>query len=171
MTTDLTALETRIAALEVKARVAEDIEEIRALKGAYAEACDLGYDPDAMAELFTEDAVWEFTNSWGVHRGHAEIRRFMENVGKEILWALHYMIGPVITVHDETTASGKWYILELATMTGVADPAERDAVILSGTYADEYEKVDGAWKFKHVTVNIGQSSNLDQGWVRQQFRS
>jgi uncharacterized protein (TIGR02246 family) len=169
--TDLTQLEQRIARLERQAQIAEDIEAIRALKGAYAEACDLGYDPDAMAALFTEDAVWEFTNSWGVHRGHAEIRTFMENVGKEILWALHYMIGPVIEVHDETTASGKWYILELATMTGVTNAEEHDAVILSGTYADQYEKVDGAWKFKHVKVNIGQSSNLDQGWVRQQFRS
>lgn len=169
--TDITALEQRLATLEQKARVAEDIQQILALKGAYAEACDLGYDPDAMAELFTEDAVWEFTNSWGAHHGHAEIKRFMENVGKEILWALHYMIGPVITVHDETTASGKWYILELATMTGVDDPETRDAVILSGTYTDQYEKVDGLWKFKRVTVNIGQSSNLDQGWVRQQFRT
>lgn len=168
--TDLTTLEARISLLEEQARVAEDIQAILALKGAYAEACDLGYDPDAMAALFTEDAVWEFTNSWGVHRGHDEIRAFMTNVGKEILWALHFMIGPVISVHDHTTASGKWYILELATMTGVGG-ADEDAVILSGTYADQYEKVDGAWKFKHVTVNIRQSSNLDQGWVRQQFRS
>lgn len=168
---NLDALEDRLLKLERKAQIMQDIEDIRALKGAYAEACDLGYDPDAMAALFTEDAVWEFTNSWGTHRGLDEIRTFMKNVGKEIHWALHFMIGPVITVHDETTASGKWSILELATMSPVDGSTANDAVILSGTYSDKYEKVDGQWKFKHVLVNIGQSSNLDQGWVRQQFRS
>ena len=149
---------------------ARDIEEIRALKTKYAEACDLGYNADAMADLFTPDAVWEFTNEWGMHRGLKEIDQFMVDVGKQIKWALHFMIGPTIMIHSPTHATGKWYILELATMVGVNDPNGRDAVILSGTDNDVYAKVDGVWKFKHVKVNASQCSNLADGWVKQPLR-
>ena len=106
MTDVLEHLLARVETLEAKVQEARDIEAIRALKTRYAEACDLGYDPDAMAALFTPDAVWEFTNAWGIHRGTAEIRQFMVDVGKQIQWALHFMIGPTITIEDATLASG-----------------------------------------------------------------
>jgi hypothetical protein len=107
-----------------------------------------------------------------VHRGHAEIHRFVAEVAKQILWALHFMTNPIIDVAaDAQTATGRWLILELATMVGVDDPAARDAVVLSGTYDDTYVKEDGMWKFKHVKVNVAQLSNLDEGWVRQPFRA
>jgi hypothetical protein len=160
----------RIEVLEARVQEARDADEIRALKARYAEACDLGYNADAMAELFAPDGVWEFTNAWGIHRGRDEIHRFMVEAGKQIKWALHFMIGPTITVHSPVSASGKWYILELATMVGVDDPDGRDAVILSGTYHDRYVKIDGDWKFEHVKVNIDQCSNLADGWVKQPLR-
>lgn len=170
MSDTLDQLLARVEILEAKVQETRDIEEIQALKTRYAEACDLGYNADAMVELFTPDAVWEFTNEWGTHRGHAEIHKFMVDVGKQIRWALHFMIGPTIKIHSPTHATGKWYILELATMVGLTDPEGRDPVILSGTYADTYAKVDGEWKFKHVKVNIGQCSNLADGWVKQPLR-
>lgn len=170
MTDKIEELLARVVALEAKVQEGRDILAIQALKTRYAEACDLGYNADAMTELFTSDAVWEFTNEWGIHRGHEEIHRFMVNVGNQIRWALHFMIGPTITIQSPTRAIGKWYILELATMIGVTDPEHRDAVILSGTYNDVYEKVDGEWKFKHVKVNVGQCSNLADGWVKQPLR-
>lgn len=168
--TEMTELLARVEKVEQAAQEFRDIEAIRALKGKYAEACDLGYNADAMVELFTEDAVWEFTNAWGVHRGHAEIHKFMVDVAQQIKWALHFMIGPTITITSPTTAVGKWYILELATMTGLKVPEDLDPVILSGVYNDEYVKVDGEWKFKHVKVNIGQDSSLLEGWVAQPTR-
>ena len=170
MTDVLEHLLARVETLEAKVQEARDIEAIRALKTRYAEACDLGYDPDAMAALFAPDAVWEFTNAWGVHRGTEQIRQFMVDVGKQIQWALHFMIGPTITIEDATHARGKWYILELATMVGLNGAADSDAVILSGTYQDRYVKLDGEWKFQHVLVNIGQCSNLADGWVKQPLR-
>jgi uncharacterized protein (TIGR02246 family) len=164
-------LEERLLSLEAEVKRLQDIEEIRTLRARYAEACDTGYDADAMAALFAPDGVWEFTNEWGVHRGRDEIRRFVTEVGKQITWALHFMICPVISVADNgTEATGTWYILELATMVGVDDLAERDAVVLSGTYDDTYVKLNGTWKFAHVTVHVHQLSNLDQGWVRQPLR-
>jgi hypothetical protein len=167
---DTAELIARIEKLEQQVQETRDIEEIRALKGKYAEACDLGYNADAMVELFAPDAVWEFTNMWGRHSGHAEIHKFMVDVGRQIKWALHFMIGPTITVLSPTEAIGKWYLLELATMTGLEVPENLDPVILSGVYNDKYVKIDGVWKFQHVKVDIGQDSNLLEGWVKQPTR-
>ena len=170
MSNQIQELLERVEKLERAAQVSRDIEEIKDLKNRYAEACDLGYDADAMTKLFTEDAVWEFTNEWGTHRGHKEIHAFMVNVGQQIRWALHFMIAPVIKVESPTRATGSWYILELGTMVGLEDPDGRDPIILSGTYQDIYEKIDGEWKFKNVKVNIGQCSNWFDGWVKQPLR-
>ena len=164
--TDPTALslEKRIARLE-------DIEAIRNLRARYAQYADDDYDADGMASLFVEDGVWEFTNEWGRHEGRQAIHEMTTALGRQITWALHFTICPQIEVApDGQTATGRWYILALETMVGTVDPEERDAVIVSGIYSDEYVKVDGEWKFKQVVCTIHQLSNLDQGWVRQRFR-
>ena len=61
-----------------KVRWLVDIEEIKQLKARYAAACDDDYAPDAIAELFTEDAIWD-----GGFMGYAEtrsgIREFFAN--------------------------------------------------------------------------------------------
>jgi hypothetical protein len=157
-------LETRIQRLE-------DIEAIRDLKMTYAKLCDEGYDADAIVALFAEDddVSWE-SDTFGNYHGRDEIHAWFDNVDAEILWALHLMINPTVQVAaDGQTATGSFYLLELATMTslGGGDP---DAVIMTGKYADEFVKVDGQWRFKRIVVNFEQASNLDQGWVKQQFR-
>jgi hypothetical protein len=48
-----------LADLERRVRALEDIEAIKQLKYRYADACDRGYDANALADLFTEDAVWD----------------------------------------------------------------------------------------------------------------
>lgn len=146
----------------------EDIEAIRNLKHLYAHYCDKGYDADQFITLFVEDASWE-SNAFGVHRGLDEIHGFIDGIGKEILWALHYMVNPVIDVTPGgETATGTWVLLEPATMT--ADGDERDAVIITAKYEDEFVKVGDEWRFKRVKAHFFQVSNLDQGWVRQPFR-
>ena len=49
----------RLAKLETKVQTLEDTDAIRNLKARYAELCDDNYNPDAIAALFVEDAVWE----------------------------------------------------------------------------------------------------------------
>jgi uncharacterized protein (TIGR02246 family) len=159
------SLEQRVARLE-------DIEAIRNLRARYAQYADDDYDADGMASLFVEDGVWEFTNEWGRHEGRQAIHEMTSALGRQITWALHFTICPQIEVApDGRTGTGRWYILALETMVGTVDPEERDAVIVSGIYEDEYVKVDGEWKFKQVVCTIHQLSNLDQGWVRQRFRA
>ena len=55
--------------LEKRIKVLEDIEDIKRLKRRYCLYCDDSYDADALADLFTEDAVWD-----GGIRGKSEGR-------------------------------------------------------------------------------------------------
>ncbi len=98
------------------------------------------------------------------------MRRFISEIGKEIVWALHFMICPVVQVADDgQTATGSWYLIEFATM---ANPdGSRDPVVMTANYNDTFVRENGEWKFKRVQVHFHQVSNWDQAWVHQQFRS
>ena len=50
-----------LASLERRIKELEDKEEIKQLKHRYCCLCDNTYDADALAELFTEDAVWDLS--------------------------------------------------------------------------------------------------------------
>ena len=165
MNTDAGALEQRIIRLE-------DAEAIRQLKLTYARLCDNGYDADGIVELFDPegDVSWE-GGSFGTYRGHEEIRTFFRNVSSEILWAVHLMLNPMVEIsQDGSTARGSWYLLELATMTAGEGGAPPDAVIMTGVYDDRVVKRDGSWRFQRIKIDFHQISNLNRGWVEQQFR-
>lgn len=160
-----TSLEERISRLE-------DVEAIRELKLSYAKLCDDGYDADGIVGLFdSEEAVsWE-SDVFGHHRGPDAIRSFFENVSSEILWALHMMLNPIVRVApDGRTATGSWYLLELATMIAKEPQAPPDAVIMTGKYDDRFVKRAGVWRFQRIQIDFQQVSNLDRGWVEQRFR-
>lgn len=156
-------LEKRLARLE-------DIQAIKELKHQYAVYCDEGYDADGFTSLFVEDGVWE-SNAFGVYSGREAIHGFIAGLQQEILWALHYMVNPIIDVSDDgLRARGRWILLEPGTMAPLEGSGERDAVLITANYEDEFVKVDGEWRFKKVKAHFHQVSNLDQGWVRQPFR-
>jgi hypothetical protein len=156
--------------LEARIQRLEDIEAIRDLKMAYAKLCDEGYDADGIVALFAdEDVSWE-SDVFGTYRGRDEIHAWFDGVDAEIRWALHLMVNPRIDVAPGgRTAKGSFYLLELATMSA-ADGGEPDAVVMTGKYDDEFVKVGDEWRFKRIVINFEQVSNLDQGWVKQQFR-
>jgi hypothetical protein len=157
------AIEQRLARLE-------DIEAIQRLKERYAYYCDNGYDADGFTSLFIDEAVWE-SNAFGVYQGKNEIHSFISGIQTQILWATHFMICPAISVApDGRSATGRWYLLELATMTGVDDQKGRDAVVMAANYEDSFVKENGEWKIRKVKVHFHNVSNLDQGWAKQQYR-
>ena len=49
----------RLAQLEQRVQALEDVNAIRHLQARYAAYCDDQYNPEGLAALFTEDAVWE----------------------------------------------------------------------------------------------------------------
>lgn len=160
------------SSVESRLRRLEDVEAICDLKMAYAQLCDDNYDAKGIVALFADfdDVSWE-SDIFGRHRGKNAILSFFENVGDEILWALHFITNPSVRVtEDGLNATGHFYLLELATMTSLGE-GDPDAVVMSGKYSDEFVKVDGEWRFKKIQIVFEQTSNLDQGWVRQQFRT
>jgi hypothetical protein len=156
--------------LERRVRRLEDIEAIRALKGVYARYCDDGYDPDGICSLFVEDGVWEGP-PFGTFRGRDEIRAFFAGVSGSILWAQHYMIAPVIEVADDgLTANGKWYLFMPATLSGAEEGAPPEAAWLVAYYDDDYVKVGGVWRFRHLRAKIYHLSGYAKGWVEEPMR-
>ena len=68
---------TRLAQLEQRVQALEDVNAIRHLKARYAAYCDDQYNPDGIAALFTEDAVWE-SQGLGRFEGREAIRAFLD---------------------------------------------------------------------------------------------
>ena len=65
----------RFECLERRLQALEDTEAIRNLKARYAALCDDHYDADGIAELFSEDAIWE-SPALGRFEGREMIRIF-----------------------------------------------------------------------------------------------
>ena len=68
-------LARKLVELQNRVRILEDMDAIRNLKARYAAYCDDNYNPDKIAELFVEDAVWE-SGPLGRFEGREAIREF-----------------------------------------------------------------------------------------------
>jgi hypothetical protein len=151
---------TRLGKLEAE-------QEIRKLKAAYAGLCDAGYPPEPLAALFTEDGVFDGGERFGYHAGREALLTYLANVSKDIVWALHYMVAPAITVDDSlTSATGTWYLWEPCTL---AIDGEHVPTWISGKYDDKYSLVDGAWRFSHVKLVFETISDVRDNWVDAPF--
>ena len=149
----------------------EDVRAIEQLKYKYAAYCDDSYDPEGIASLFTEDGRWVVDGEGGTMTGHDEIKAHFRALSEKITWAQHYMIAPKVELsEDGRSAVGRFYLLCLCTIERTDDPAEKDAVILTLNYTDQFVKRDGTWYFQELLGSTHQVSNWDQGWVKQQFR-
>jgi ketosteroid isomerase-like protein len=152
---DLTDLERRIRALE-------DIEAIKQLKYRYADACDRGYDANTLADLFTEDAIWD-GGVFGRYDGQEAIRNYFRGVSSDIVFAMHYMMNSIIEV-DGDQARGAWYLFQTCTF------AEGNTPILGAAkYAERYQRVHGTWKFRHLQLISIFWTPYEEGWVKRPF--
>jgi uncharacterized protein (TIGR02246 family) len=148
--------------IEERLRVLEDIEEIRKLKARYAAACDDNYDADAIAALFTEDALWD-GGSLGKADGREAIRKFFSRAAEFFPFAIHNVMNPIIEVEGDR-ATAQWYLLQPATMA-----KGNQAVWLAAVYHDEYVRHDGRWMFKKLTVKPHFLTPYEEGWARKPF--
>jgi uncharacterized protein (TIGR02246 family) len=148
--------------IEERLRVLEDIEEIRKLKARYAAACDDNYDADAIAALFTEDALWD-GGSLGKADGRDAIRKFFSRAAEFFPFAIHNVMNPIIEVEGDR-ATAQWYLLQPATMA-----KGNQAVWLAAVYHDEYVRHDGRWMFKKLSVKPHFLTPYQEGWARKPF--
>lgn len=141
-----------VHSIEARLERLEAIEAIRNLKARYCQHCDRNYDPDALASLFTEDAVWDAGAVRGVHEGRDAIRRFFSKVPDVIPFAAHLVTNPLIEVDDGCNkATGDWRMLMPFTQNTDRGPA---AAIQVAAYDEEYRKLDGVWLFHRLKVRL-----------------
>ena len=148
------SLEQRVARLEA-------IEEIRAMKAIYCDLCDRGYDPDGLAALFTEDAIWD-GGLFGRYEGRSAIHAFFKGISGSLVFAAHLVTNPIISFLDDDTATGKWRLWEPAT---VSENGQLDSKILLAAYEDVYVRVEGRWLHRSVKVNANFFAPLSEGWA------
>ncbi len=152
----------RLEELEKRVRVLEDADEIRNLKARYAAYCDDNYNPDKIAGLFVEDAVWE-SGSLGRFEGREAIREFFRGASKIFTFAIHYGLNPQIEVNGET-ARARWYLFMPCTVG-----QGNQAMWRAGIDDEEYVRVNGEWKFKSKTSTGIFSTLFEEGWARTRF--
>jgi len=134
-----------------------DIEDIKQLKARYAAYCDNDYEADALAALFTENAIWD-----GGALGHAEgreaIRAFFHDAPATVSFAVHTVTNPLIDV-DGARATGRWYLWQPMVLRG------SDACMwLCARYDDRYVRTSEGWRFEHVKISIRAFSPYEEGF-------
>ena len=148
--------------LEQEVQRLKDIEEIRLLKTRYAELCDDHYNPDGLAALFTEDAVWD-GSPMGRFVGREQIREFYAGVSARIPFALHMTMCHRIEIAPSgSEASGHWYTWTPAILHG-------RAVFMASNHSDEYKKAGGKWLIHRVKSTIHFITPYESGWVKEPF--
>ena len=156
------SLVERLEELESRVRDLEAGNEIRNLKAVYAAACDDNYNPDVIASLFVEDAVWE-SQGLGRFEGREAIREFFRGISSYFTFALHYGLNPHIEVTGDT-ARARWYLFMPCT---VSDGGR--ALWRAGIDDEEYVRVDGRWMFKSKKSAPIFSTPFEEGWAKTRF--
>lgn len=154
--------EQAFAALEARLNHLEDLEAIKALKARYCEICDDDHNPEDIVTLFTDDGIWE-GKGIGHASGHAEIRALFERFQKHMSFSQHMVMNPLIEV-DGNSARARWCFFGPFTFR-TKDGGEQ-AMWQSTRYHEDYEKVAGVWKIKHLRIRgRGISATFEDGWA------
>ncbi len=144
--------------LEKRITILEDIEAIKKLKARYCAVCDDNHNPEEITKLFAEDGIWEGTGI-GEHRGHGAIRALFQRFQEQISFSQHNVMNPVIEV-EGNTARGTWYFMGPFTFR-----KGNRARWLAAHYEEDYVKVGGEWKFKHLRAIGRMSAPYETGWA------
>lgn len=151
--------------LEERVQALEDREAIIQLKARYTHINDGGWkgpthtDPAAIADMFTEDGVWDGAPSAGYAKGRDAIKALFEGF-RAMRFVIHYVSNPLIQV-DGDTATGHWHALVTSTMP------EQGALWILGYYKDEYVRTADGWKFKTLRFETAALAPYETGWAAQ----
>ena len=152
--------------VEERIRRIEDYQAILDLKGRYCNACDGGWehpshDFDALAELFTEEAVWDGRPGLPLAEGREAIRDVMKNFRDKLPFIIHHVMNPVITI-DGDTATGHWHgIIHYRRSKG----ASTSFVLYEETYA----RTDQGWRIRSLRVRNIAHVHVRDGFVATEF--
>ncbi|MEM7540019.1 MAG: nuclear transport factor 2 family protein [Pseudomonadota bacterium] len=136
-----------LAELEARITHIEDVEAIKKLKAQYCEICDDMHNPDRVTSVFVEDGIWE-SEDFGLAKGHAEIKDLFQKFQDMFSFSQHNISNPIIDVNGDA-ATAIWYLSGPWTFTENGD--EKWFAI---RYDDDYVKVNGEWKYKHLRASL-----------------
>ncbi len=135
-----------------KLRELLEIEEIRKVMLLYSQLLDSG-EIDALAAIFTQDACCEF-GPYGEWHGRETIRANYQQVFDDEIkmkfGSMHATGNHWVELTSPTTAVGRSYLIDALTHT---DPAANPIEWL-GLYDETYEKVDGSWLIKRISLQF-----------------
>lgn len=158
MSTDARARDLRAAVDRLEA-----LRAIEQLKYRYTQACDFGFDLDAIAECFVPDGRW-VSDGYADCRGRDAIRRYFAAVARATPMAQHHATNPQIELAaDQQHATSRFHLFCVCTTT----VPERAAVVILGTYRDRCVKVGHEWRYEELRVNVRHVSEWTKGWVNQ----
>jgi hypothetical protein len=143
-------LQARIERLEA----IHSIQQLKARALYYADQ----RNAQAFADLFTEEGV--FMGAFQTHKGREMIQK---NI-KFWSFSVHYVMNPIVNI-DGDRASGMWYWLR---------PQLNDAGQAhwaAGWYEDQYERIEGEWRFKSVKITNFFCSPYEKGWSNGEVSS
>jgi ketosteroid isomerase-like protein len=133
-----------------------DREKIKELTYQYGLAVE-AQDENRMVNLFPEDGSVDFSSlGRGVTKGHAALKEFYRGT-----WPLK--VKPFFTNHVmQITGNQATGICSLENRATRGD----ESLIGAGRLHDEYEKVNGEWKFKSRRVEMFYLVPLSEGWAK-----
>ena len=143
---------TDITAGELKElRELLEIEKIHKLKMLYAHLMD-SHQIDALADLFTEDAVCEFGPEYGNWEGRETIRANYHGVFDEgdQFGAMHHQANHFVDLTGPETATGRSYLLDVMTTV----KPEEQPIVWFGLYDEEYRKTKGQWLISKCSLQF-----------------
>ena len=159
---DIAQLMSRMAELEQRVQALEDVNAIRNLKSQYAAYCDDHYNPDGIASLFTENAVWD-SQGLGRFEGREAIREFFRGASDIFTFAIHYSLNGQIEVNGDT-AQAQWYLFMPCTLGET-----NRAMWRAGIDRESYVRVNGEWKFQSKTSAPLFHTPYEEGWAKTPF--
>jgi ketosteroid isomerase-like protein len=142
----------------------KDVEEIKQLKYRYGRYCDGGWARQGgthmgpIADLFTEDGVWDSRPFMPVAKGREAIRNLFVELRK-MPFASHQMTNPIIEVNGDR-AKAYWRLL------GASDlPGAKTGELHINAYEDEYERTAEGWRISYMLSVSGRLGIMTEGWA------
>lgn len=163
-------LEARLAELEKKVGVVQDVQDIYNLQNAYGYYLDRSLFDD-VSDLFADDAVVEI-NARGVYKGK-NVRNLFKGAmggGQNGLQFgrvnTHMQLQGVVHVEPEgQNAKGRWRSFAMLGSAG-RDGKPGMAMWSEGVYEITYRKVNGRWMFQTMRWDPSINADFHQGWNR-----
>ena len=130
--------------LEIRIKVLEDIEAIKALKSKYFRCLDKELW-DELSECFCEDALLDFGSAKQFKGRKAIVDDFRTRYTARGKWCtgIHHGHNPELKITGQDTAKGAWQLFHYFINSQTNQGAR-----LAGFYDDEYSIENGKWKIK-----------------------